>query len=64
MNKTVKSILLIVGIVTTIAAIAGAVYGVLKYFERKKQDEFMDYYFDSESEFDEELEESEEVPEA
>ena len=41
-----KSLLLVIGFIATIAGIAAAVYGALKYFENKKTEEFMDYYFD------------------
>ena len=41
-----KSLLLVIGFITVIAGIAAAVYGGLKYFENKKTEEFMDYYFD------------------
>ena len=41
-----KSLLLVIGFIAAIAGIAAAVYGVLKYFENKKTEEFMDYYFD------------------
>ena len=64
-ESVTKSLLLIVGFVTAVAAVAGAVYGVLKYFEKRKTEEFMDYYFDDDSDFDEELEETQadgEVP--
>ncbi|MEE1003093.1 MAG: hypothetical protein U0L17_05065 [Acutalibacteraceae bacterium] len=55
-ESVTKSLLLIVGFVTAVAAVAGAVYGVLKYFEKRKTEEFMDYYFDEDSDIDEELE--------
>ena len=55
-ESVTKSLLLIVGFVTAVAAVAGAVYGVLKYFEKRKTEEFMDYYFDVDSDIDEELE--------
>ena len=41
-----KSLLLVVGFIATIAGIAAAVYAAIKYFENKKTEEFMDYYFD------------------
>ncbi len=58
-----KNLLLVVGFVATIAAIAGAVYAVIKYFEDKKTEEFMDYYFDEDEYIDDEdsYEEIEEV---
>lgn len=63
-----KNLLLIAGFIATVVAIAGAVYGVLKYFEKKKTEEFMDYYFDEDSDIDEALEEAqadeEVIPEA
>ncbi len=63
-----KNLLLIVGFIATIAAVAGAVYGVLKYFEKRKTEEFMDYYFDEDEDFDEVLDEAqaeeEVIPEA
>ena len=53
-----RNLLLVVGFIAVIAAIAGAVYGVLKYFEKKKTEEFMDYYFDDDADVDEVLEEA------
>lgn len=55
-ESVTKSLLLIVGFVAAVAAVAGAVYGVLKYFEKRKTEEFMDYYFDEDSDIDEALE--------
>ena len=55
-ESVTKSLLLIVGFVAAVAAVAGAVFGVLKYFEKRKTEEFMDYYFDEDSDIDEELE--------
>ena len=52
-NSIAKSLLLIVGFIATVVAIAGAVYGVFKYLEKRKTDEFMDYYFDEELDYDE-----------
>ena len=53
-----KSLLLIVGFIAVVAAVAGAVYGVFKYIEKKQTDEFMDYYFDDDEDYDEFLEEA------
>ena len=53
-----KSLLLIVGFIAVVAAVAGAVYGVFKYIEKNQTDEFMDYYFDDDEDFDEFLEEA------
>ena len=58
-----KSLVLIVGFIAVIAAIAGAVYGVIKYIEDKKNQEFMDYYFDEDEEYEDYLEEGEEEAE-
>ena len=55
-ESVAKSLLLIVGFVAAVAAVAGAVYGALKYFEKRKTEEFMDYYFDEDSDIDESLE--------
>lgn len=55
-ESVTKSLLLIVGFVAAVAAVAGAVYGALKYFEKRKTEEFMDYYFDEDSDIDEALE--------
>lgn len=60
-NSIAKSLLLIVGFIATVVAIAGAVYGVIKYLEKRKTDEFMDYYFDEELDYDEALEEDNET---
>lgn len=58
-----KNLLLVVGFIATIAAIAGAVYAAIKYFENKKTEEFMDYYFD-EDEYIEDEDSVEEIEEA
>ena len=60
-NSIAKSLLLIVGFIATVVAIAGAVYGVFKYLEKRKTDEFMDYYFDEELDYDEALDEDNET---
>lgn len=57
-NSIVKNLLLIAGFIAVVASVAGAVYGVLKYFEKRKTEEFMDYYFDEDSDIDEVLEEA------
>ncbi len=48
----IKSLVLIAGFIAIIAAIAGAVYGVIKYIEDKKNQEFMDYYFDDDEDYE------------
>ena len=58
----IKSLVLIAGFIAIIAAIAGAVYGVIKYIEDKKNQEFMDYYFDDDEDY-EDYEEYEEYDE-
>lgn len=68
-NNTLKNVLTVVGFIATIVAIAGAVYGALKFFEQKRTEEYMDYYFDDDEDFDELEEEAqncevdEDVPE-
>lgn len=57
-SNTLKNILTVVGFIAAIVAIASAVYGALKFFERRKTEEFMDYYFDEDDDFDDELEEA------
>lgn len=57
-NSFAKNILLVAGFIGTVVAIAGAVFGVLKYLEKRKTEEFMDYYFDEDDDFDEALEDS------
>ena len=57
-NSFAKNILLVAGFIGKVVAIAGAVFGVLKYLEKRKTEEFMDYYFDDDDDFDEALEDS------
>lgn len=58
-NSLAKNLLLIAGFISVVVAIAGAVFGVFKYLEKRKTEEFMDYYFDEDDDdFDEALEET------
>ncbi len=59
----IKSLVLIAGFIAIIAAIAGAVYGVIKYIDNKKNQEFMDYYFDDEEDYEDYIEDGEEEAE-
>lgn len=58
-NSFTKNILLVAGFISVVVAIAGAVFGVLKYLEKRKTEEFMDYYFDEDDDdFDEALDDT------
>lgn len=57
-NSFAKNILLVAGFVSVVVAIAGAVFGVLKYLEKRKTEEFMDYYFDEDDDFNEAIEDT------
>lgn len=63
-NNFLKNAMLVAGFIAIVVAIAGAVYGVLKYLEKRKTEEFIDYYFDDDSELDEDLEEVAQAEEA